>query len=469
MKKLFPLFLLMAFFAACSNDDTQPQPDPQPNPQEQNEIILEEGTATDQIINADAATLDKGITFTTKGPWRAEVEEVGTKAATETNWLTLSRYSGDKAGDYTITISIEPNLTGKSRKAVIRIICGSTTITITIEQSAEKETDPKTKRVKSVSYKEVFGTTYTKEYSTPEIGTSYTYSYDQQGRVAKVIWHNRQTENREKIRTYTFDYRIVGEISMNYEYESVYGSSIDSKDSYTLILSLNDRGNVTKVKDRINETDSLQIKYTQDARLSEVRRKKYDNEDWCEKLYYTDGLLTKYEVLSNTSSVDNDIQEFDVNTLYPHRYPNGGTNIDFNAFLFSLGTSSYEAILMQIGLLGKGSDCLMELTGRDYGKLYSPVPKYQEPGKVHKITKTIIEFPSEYYDINYEFDGDKNVTKFSYTTPYEVYELYYENHVGHELQDPDYPEMGYKFERKNEKKTKLRDEENVCTYTVTYE
>lgn len=465
MKKLFHLFFLMAFFAACSNDDTQPLPDPQPDPQEQNEIILEEGTATDQIVNADAATLDKGITFTTKGPWKAEVEEVGTKAASEVNWLTLSQYSGDKAGDYTITISIEPNLTGKSRKAVIHIICGSTTITITIEQSAEKEADPKTKRVKSVTYKEVYGTTYTKEYALSETGSSYTYSYDQQGRVAKVICHS-QTEGREKLRTYTFDYRIAGEISMNYEYESFY-----DRDSYTLILSLNDRGNVTKVKDRINETDSLQIKYTPDARLAEVRRRHYYDDSWdgahCEKLYYTDGLLTKYEVLN--SDYEDSIQEFDVNTLYPHRYPNGGTNIDFNSFLFSIGRSSYETILMQIGLLGKGSDCLMELTGRDEDMWGQPAPQYQEPGKVHKITETLITLSEDYRIVNYEFDGDKNVTKFSYKTPYEVYEYYYEHHVGHELMDPNYPAHGYKFEIKNEKKTKLRDEENVYTYTVTYE
>ena len=71
--------------------------------------------------------------------------------------------------------------------------------------------------------------------------------------------------------------------------------------------------------------------------------------------------------------------------------------------------------------------------------------------------------------MKYELDGDKYVTKFSYVEPYEVYEYYYEIHVGHELKDPNYPDMGYKFEIKNEKWTKLSDEKNTFSYTVTYE
>ena len=71
--------------------------------------------------------------------------------------------------------------------------------------------------------------------------------------------------------------------------------------------------------------------------------------------------------------------------------------------------------------------------------------------------------------MKYEFDGDKYVTRFSYAEPYEVFEHYYEIHVGHELRDPYSPEQGYKYEIKNEKWTKLSDERNTFTWTVTYE
>ncbi|MFR0894555.1 MAG: BACON domain-containing protein [Alistipes onderdonkii] len=41
---------------------------------------------------------------------------------------------GDAAGDYTITITLGVNTTGKNRRATVMIECGGTKITITVEQ-----------------------------------------------------------------------------------------------------------------------------------------------------------------------------------------------------------------------------------------------------------------------------------------------------------------------------------------------
>ena len=194
-----------------------------------------------------------------------------------------------------------------------------------------------------------------------------------------------------------------------------------------------------------------------------------DGYEWYEKFFYTDGMLTKAEMYESGYT---DIQEFKVDELYPNRYPATGTNIDFNAFLFEVGMDDIEAILYQIGLLGKGSDCLMEIGYSDQDDVSEAIPgNYTEPGKVYKKTKKQIIYPTEEIalPLEYEFDGDKYVKKCSYEAPYELYEYYYEIHVGYELIVPDKPYMGYKYEIKNRKQTKLRDEKNTYTYTVTYE
>ena len=41
--------------------------------------------------------------------------------------------------------------------------------------------------------------------------------------------------------------------------------------------------------------------------------------------------------------------------------------------------------------------------------------------------------------------------------------------MGSELNDPEWPEGGYKYEIKNEKWKKLSDEKGTYTYTVVYE
>jgi len=138
MKKIFyyvsALLLAGALSWSCSDDDN----DGGDGGNGKGGIVLDKGTQTEQVVYAnDKSGKNEGIKFTAQGPWKAEVKEVSTKAYAEAaptvDWLALSQYSGDKAGDYTITLTLKQNFTGKTRKAEIRIICGDTVITITIE------------------------------------------------------------------------------------------------------------------------------------------------------------------------------------------------------------------------------------------------------------------------------------------------------------------------------------------------
>ena len=119
MKKLFSLLFLLTAFVACSDSDEQPQT-----------IVLDKGTSTSQSIYADETTSDRGISFYAAEPWTATVADL-TRAQAE--WIRLSQYSGE-AGSFTLTLTIDPNTTGKDRKAEIRIEAGASLITIAIEQ-----------------------------------------------------------------------------------------------------------------------------------------------------------------------------------------------------------------------------------------------------------------------------------------------------------------------------------------------
>lgn len=125
--QLFIFLVCICMLAGCTEEE------------ENSGIRLIEGTASGQTIFADETTTDGDIHFTTDGAWTAEVTEASTKAeGSSVSWVTLDKYSGNAAGEYTITVFVRKNYTGADRKAYIRITCGSS-ITITIEQKAVTE------------------------------------------------------------------------------------------------------------------------------------------------------------------------------------------------------------------------------------------------------------------------------------------------------------------------------------------
>lgn len=456
------LFLAGALCGSCSDDDDLGNGN--------GDAVLDKGTKNEQVVYADDETIkDKGIKFSTQGAWKAEVVELSTRSVETSgqtvDWLTLSQYSGDKAGDYTITLTLKQNFTGKSRKAEIRILCGQTVITISVEQKAEKEDGIKLKRVKSVDYTLLLGTEANKQHEYYEDDNcTFTYSYDQEGRVAKVVqsWYDEES-------TYLFDYHIVGEITVN-ESNDNFDPSLPDDYKCEHLLTLNKQGNVENIrsKDGYYSAKNIKAAYYQDGRLAELSDDD-SYESWNEKYFYTDGLLTKLE--RKVGMYDPDIYEFEIAKAYTNRYSANKANIDFNAFILEPLDDTMAQILYQIGLLGKGSDCLIETKTNDGESVnIAPENMYTEPDKVIKHTRKEIKYSKEkMFPVKYELDGDKYVTKFSYVDPYEVIEYYYEIHVGHELMDPKYPDRGYKYQIKNEKRTKLSDEKNTFTYTVTYE
>ncbi|WP_418697413.1 BACON domain-containing protein [Bacteroides sp.] len=126
LRVFFPL-LCICLLNACSDKE------------ETGGVRLTDGTKTNQTIYADETSdAGDGIRFTADGPWTAEVLGTPTRSG-DASWIRLSRYSGDKAGDYAISVSISANYTGADRVAYIRITCGASALTITVLQKATTE------------------------------------------------------------------------------------------------------------------------------------------------------------------------------------------------------------------------------------------------------------------------------------------------------------------------------------------
>lgn len=120
--------LAIAALAACGDDGDGDK-----------SLKLTGGTPKEQTVYADQTQKTGGINFTATADWTASVGAVTTKAARSgIDWLRLSAYSGG-AGEYSLTMTLETNLTGRDRKAEIRIECGETVITILVEQKGTKE------------------------------------------------------------------------------------------------------------------------------------------------------------------------------------------------------------------------------------------------------------------------------------------------------------------------------------------
>ncbi len=99
------------------------------------------GGQKQQTVHADDTEGESAISFTAKSDWAVDVTEKTSSRVNNTSWLRLlfdgeEKYSGE-AGDYTLTIEIDPNLTGATRTATITIICGEDKITVTITQDAK--------------------------------------------------------------------------------------------------------------------------------------------------------------------------------------------------------------------------------------------------------------------------------------------------------------------------------------------
>ncbi|MDR1644917.1 MAG: RagB/SusD family nutrient uptake outer membrane protein [Tannerellaceae bacterium] len=113
-----------AVFAGCEKEETA--------------IKVQDSESLTQDVFAEETQGKSGVTFTAASAWTSSITEASTTRAGSPAWIFIHPDHGDEAGDYTIFISLQPNLTGADRAAVVHIVCDDTEIAVNVTQKAEK-------------------------------------------------------------------------------------------------------------------------------------------------------------------------------------------------------------------------------------------------------------------------------------------------------------------------------------------
>lgn len=341
MKSFYYLLLCAALtFSACSNGDDNPA-----------QLKLADGIPTEIVFGDGEDSGVKEIKFVASAPWAATVKETSVaRSGSEVDWLTLDKYSGD-AGEFTLTLTIRDNETSETRRAEIVIICGDTTVTITVEQ---KPYDTGNEGGSETTDSRLVKTMKIVMLNKPDDVAVGKFTYDDKGRVVKMV---AGPEQGPVDQTFTIEY--------NENILVINETGIDSGDTYNskYEVELNEAGNAVKMY-KIDETGSKSLdydfKYDNDGRLIQIQSYISNELSDVEKINYNGGLLESYEYDDLESGEGSSSFNYliDLSTAYTHKYQNKG-NIDPVTFILQFFGESYYT-LYYIGVLGKTSDQLPE-------------------------------------------------------------------------------------------------------------
>ena len=467
----------LAIFASCEElgDDNQLVIDPV-------EDALLEQTVGSETITAE------GVSFTTTGAWTSQVVPVSTKAS-QPMWVSITPDHGDEAGTYTISINLEANDTGVDRKANIIISCGAQTITISITQVAtpevpsqgeEDNSKPQPKYVSSVDYRY---TNTVDEYESAHY--TLTYRYDDQNRVARVeeVCDGEETYDSYEI-WHTLDYTIVDNVTVTSSYKS--GGDDSAKDKTYDVTLENGRATQALLKGEYESWDTYKhtFSYNEAGYLIRMIDHSTDYGEEGANIIYADGLLTGV-TWDEYGEEDDDSMIYDVNTYYPHRYPNDKTNVDFNMFLLN-GDPELEgdivSLLVSLRMCGNfGNGCVEIGGGGDEYYFSSQIEYVSDPNYNEHVSYTREKLSDALYPAIYEFNRDGCPSRISYDVIYDVFNIEYDKVADTSESFPFNPNEGpkpeegeggdevwYRVTTKNYTETKTDEIKCPAVYTITY-
>jgi hypothetical protein len=125
--RLLSLLLAVALFNDCDRKDDISDP-----------IAIDDHQVLTQIVYADELHGQSVINFVTTGTWIASISEQSHPDKKPT-WISINPDNGGEAGSYTMSIDLEPNLTGTERTAIITISCEQKKVEISVTQKATKK------------------------------------------------------------------------------------------------------------------------------------------------------------------------------------------------------------------------------------------------------------------------------------------------------------------------------------------
>ncbi len=435
-----------------------------------------------QQVYADGQQGPAPIKFTADGPWTATVVAVPTKAdgGSEVDWLKLSAYRGG-AGEASLTMELQPNLTGQDRKAEIRIACGETIVTITVEQKGTKADGTKPEGpdkpadyalVESIEENFFAGCKENSYRNTAH----YVFRYDDQNRIAEYEiteydYHDNdgKPEMRHKYMS-RFDYTEPGEIRLTEKETN--RSNHDYFETETYRVLFDDQGRAALImEDGGDKDDIIYFAYNDEGRLSRFSWYNYgeDSEESYEVLTYQNSVISKVNY-NHDRNGDGIYEKGEI--VFPadafSDYPNDRLNIDPNWLLFT-EPEEPEYMLPMLRLTGKGCDrlTLWRPDDHDDDMVVEVSPVYPEPN-------VTIHESYDYYAhettgrLQYTFNGDGTIATIVQPIDCILMRDEWDLVVGNEPFNPDYPEAGYKATKKNETTREIGRSADRHEWTFTY-
>lgn len=424
-------------------------------------LTLKEGTQTTQVVYADEVTNQGGISFTALSDWTATVTEVATEASTKAasgkvEWLELSAYSGGP-GEYTLTLTLIENLTGKARKATIEIRCGNDVITITVEQKATTEAGetPAPKEKCLVRYEITNSSSLYPDSYTKSIGE---LTYNENGKLAalKTISYQGDTQGYLTERIYQFTYQ---ENQMWIDRKTL--SGYESDESY--VITLNSEGYVSqlyKKKESSSEQHTLWMFIYSDGYLQQIQEDydyyPGDHEDGDEEDGNVAidpgvssgrmGRASDRSILQlnwqhgNLMSTEGEFSDDSYMSYAYTEYPNVTPYFDFNVVvrpLFGSYTYEYDDIVSMLYMLRMMGKCSKNLVTKDNVDWAYSVSTPEEPEVIHEDTWAPFAYSfteDNYLDVItgkctlYSYQEDEHGNRVSESTSYynDEYRFVYE-------------------------------------------
>lgn len=363
-KNLLLLAFLFTFFACDKDNDSS----------EGKDIIVTDSKQLTQTVYADEVKGSSGVSFSTTGTWTSTITEKGTKATASPtpSWVSIDPKSGDKAGNYTVNISLGVNDTGKDRMATITIVCGESKTSITVTQKGNTESGETPQNPSKYNHfvskitltsKEGLNDDYTENKESSVSVMNLAFTYDLSKRVTKVTG-KKQGEATEQTMTFTY---LDGEII----YEAPYDEESEGGDDYMKMmvntLYLNEDG---FIKSGSRDNASWEIEYKDGYIVKSEGESIYTDADTTEiapfkhLMTWTGGNMTKVTDVA-LEAYDTD---WIANATYGKEINNPLVNIDVNwiyggvepwDFIVNNDDSGDTSLLMALGFYGKRSANLM--------------------------------------------------------------------------------------------------------------
>ena len=306
-----------------------------------------------------------------------------------------------------------------------------------------------------------------------------TYRYDDQNRVVRIEEINDvedESYNSYEI-WHTFDYTIVDNVTVTSTYKS---GGDDSTQDVTYDVTLQEgRAVQALLKGEHELWDTYKYTFSYDNAGYLVRMVDYTENHGQEgvNIAYTDGCLTGV-TWDEYSEEEDDSMVYDINTYYPHKYPNDRTNVDFNMFLLNEDPElegDIVSLLVSLRMCGKFGDACVEVGGEGGEYYFNMRTEFvTDPNYCEHISRTDTKMSNGVWNAVYEFDDDGCPVEISYDVVYDVFNIEYDKVADTSESFPPRPgeengdEVCYAVTTKNYKETKTGEIKCPAVYTITY-